>query len=230
LSEEYIPTQEELNDKLWRLTHLYYITNKSGQEVLFNLNWAQQELYHKEWHQMLVLKARQLGVTTYFSINFLDDCFWHPNTNAGIIAHRKEDAEQIFKQKVKYAYDRMPLWTRAFNSATNDRAGELAFENGSSYRVSTGFRSGTYQRLLVSEFGKICAKSPDVAKEIVTGSLNTVSADQVIAIESTAEGREGYFYDFCKRAEEMQLSGKKLTKMDMRFFFFPWYEEESYRI
>ena len=86
----------------------------------------------------------------------------------------------------------MPKWTRTFNSATNDRAGELAFSNGSSYRVSTGFRSGTYQRLLISEFGKICAKSPDVAKEIVTGSLNTVSADQIIAIESTAEGRESY--------------------------------------
>ena len=227
---EYIPTQEQLNDKLYRLTHLYYITNKSGEEILFNLNWAQLQLYEKEWHQMLVLKARQLGVTTYFSINFLDDCFWHANTSAGIIAHRKEDAEDIFKKKVKYAYDRMPSWTRTFNSATNDRAGELAFENGSSYRVSTGFRSGTYQRLLVSEFGKICAKSPDVAREIVTGSLNTVSIDQIIAIESTAEGREGYFYEYCKRAEEMKEREEKLSKMDMRFFFFPWYEEESYRI
>ena len=227
--DEYIPTQDQLNDKLWRLTNLYYITNKSGDEVLFNLNWAQQELYHKEWHQMLVLKARQLGVTTYFSINFLDDCFWHGNTHAGIIAHRKEDAEDIFKKKVKYAYDRMPLWTRTFNSATNDRSGELAFSNGSSYRVSTGFRSGTYQRLLVSEFGKICAKSPDVAKEIVTGSLNTVSADQVIAIESTAEGREGYFYEFAKQAESLAASGHSLSAMQQRFFFFPWYEEPGYR-
>lgn len=172
---------------------------------------------------------RQLGVTTYFAITFLDDCFWYPNTNAGIIAHRKEDAEDIFKKKVKYAYDRMPPWTRTFNSATNDRSGELAFENGSSYRVSTGFRSGTYQRLLVSEFGKICAKSPDVAKEIVTGSLNTVSADQIIAIESTAEGREGYFYDFSKSSEALSLSGRLLSPMQQRFFFFPWYEEPGYR-
>ena len=226
---EYIPTQEELNDKLWRLTHLYYITDKSGQEILFDLNWAQKELFHKEWHQMLVLKARQLGVTTYFSINFLDDCFWHANTHAGIIAHRKEDAEDIFKKKVKYAYDRMPQWTRTFNSATNDRSGELAFENGSSYRVSTGFRSGTYQRLLVSEFGKICAKSPDVAKEIVTGSLNTVSSDQVVAIESTAEGREGYFYEFAKSSEALSLQATQLSAMQMRFFFFPWYDEPGYR-
>ncbi len=230
MSTEYIPTKEQLKSKLYRLTHFYYITDKSGNEILFNLNWAQQELFHKQWHQMLVLKARQLGVTTYFAINFLDDCFWHPNTNSGIIAHRKEDAEDIFKKKVKYAYDRMPQWTRTFNSATNDRSGELAFENGSSYRVSTGFRSGTYQRLLVSEFGKICAKSPDVAKEIVTGSLNTVSSDQVIAIESTAEGREGYFYEYCKRAEELKKRGVALSKMDMRFFFFPWYEEDSYRL
>ncbi len=226
---EYLPTQQELNDKLWRLTHLYYITDKSGNEILFNLNWAQQELFHKEWHQMLVLKARQLGVTTYFSINFLDDCFWYSNTNSGIIAHRKEDAEDIFKKKVKYAYDRMPQWTRTFNSATNDRSGELAFENGSSYRVSTGFRSGTYQRLLVSEFGKICAKSPDVAKEIVTGSLNTVSTDQIIAIESTAEGREGYFYDFSKSSEALAGLSTALSPMQMRFFFFPWFDEPGYR-
>src|SRR6185503_4306079 len=211
MPNDYIPTQEQLDSKLYRLTHFYYITDKSGNEILFNLNWAQIQLHEKEWHQMLVLKARQLGVTTYFSINFLDDCFWHPNTNAGIIAHRKEDAEDIFKKKVKYAYDRMPKWTRTFNSATNDRSGELAFENGSSYRVSTGFRSGTYQRLLVSEFGKICAKSPDVAKEIVTGSLNTVSADQIIAIESTAEGREGYFYDFAKSSEDLSQSGASLS-------------------
>ncbi len=123
----------------------------------------------------------------------------------------------------------MPRWTRAFNSATNDRSGELAFSNGSSYRVSTGFRSGTYQRLLVSEFGKICAKSPDVAKEIVTGSLNTVSTDQIIAIESTAEGREGYFYDFSKSAEALALSGLQLSAMQQRFFFFPWYDEPGYR-
>ena len=142
----------------------------------------------------------------------MDECFlWHGNTaHAGIIAHRKEDAEDIFKKKVKYAYDRMPQWTRTFNSATNDRSGELAFENGSSYRVSTGFRSGTYQRLLgFLEFGKICA-----AANLRTWQRRSLQhdllirlqpSDQIIAIESTAEGREGYFYDFSKSAEALSL-------------------------
>ena len=99
LNDEYIPTEEQLSSKLWRLMHLYYITDKDGNQIKFNLNWTQQELFSKEWHQMLVLKARQLGVTTYFAINFLDESFWYPNTASGIIAHRKEDAEISLRQR-----------------------------------------------------------------------------------------------------------------------------------
>lgn len=228
--DEYIPSQDELNDKLWRLTNLYYITDKQGNEVKFNLNWAQKELYEDDWNKTIILKARQLGITTYWAIFFLDECFWYKNTFSGIIAHNRESAEDIFKKKVKYAYDRMPSWTHTFNSAMNDRAGELSFENGSSYRVSTGFRSGTYTNLLVSEFGKICANSPDVSREIVAGSFNTVADDQRIVVESTAEGREGYFYSMCKQAESLKESASKLTKMDFKFHFFPWMDEPTYRL
>lgn len=227
---EYIPTQEQLNDKLWRLTNLYYITNKSGEEILFNLNWAQKELFYGDWNKTIILKARQLGITTYWAIFFLDECFWYKNTFSGIIAHNRESSEDIFKKKVKYAYDRMPKWTRTFNNATNDRSGELAFENGSSYRVSTGFRSGTYTNLLVSEFGKICAVSPDVSREIVSGSFNTVADDQRIVVESTAEGRSGYFYSMCKEAESLRENGRRLTRMDFKFHFFPWMNEPTYRL
>jgi hypothetical protein len=124
----------------------------------------------------------------------------------------------------------MPKWTKTFNNATNDRSGELVFENGSSYRVSTGFRSGTYNKLLVSEFGKICARSPDVANEIVSGSLNAVADDQMVVLESTAEGREGHFFNICQQAFADEESGKKLTNMHFKPFFFPWYMEDSYRL
>lgn len=225
-----LPSQEQLSDKLWRLTNLYYITDKSGNQVLFKPNWAQQELYSNPWFKVIILKARQLGITTYYAINFLDDCFWYSNTYSGIIAHNRESAEDIFKKKVKFAYDRMPSWTRAFNTAVNDRSTELSFENGSSYRVSTGFRSGTYSRLLVSEFGKICCNSPDVSREIVLGSFNTVADDQILVVESTAEGRDGFFYDYCKQAEAVKESKRPLTQMDFKFHFFPWFEEFAYRL
>jgi hypothetical protein len=224
------PDLKDLLCKRKRLENLYYIVDKKGNQVPLILNWAQKELDENRWYKMIILKARQLGCTTFFAIDFLDDCFWQTNLASGIIAHRKEDAEAIFKRKVKFAYDHMPRWTREINSATNDRSGELAFKNGSTYRVSTGFRSGTNQRLLVSEFGKICCKSPDVALEIMTGSLSTVADDQIIVIESTAEGRSGYFYDMCKQAESLKEREAKLTKMDYRFFFFPWHDEPTYRL
>lgn len=224
------PPFELLMSKRARLENLYYIIDKSGRKVPFKLNWAQEEMDENRWFKMIVLKARQLGCTTFWAIDFLDDCFWQTHLNSGIIAHRKEDAENIFRKKVKFAYDNMPSWTREINAATNDRVGELTFRNGSSYRVSTGFRSGTNNRLLVSEFGKICCKSPEVALEIVTGSLNTVADDQIVVIESTAEGRSGFFYDYCKQAQALKEIGQPLNKMDYRFFFFPWWKEVSYNL
>ena len=88
----------------------------------------------------------------------------------------------------------------------------------------------TCQRLLISEMGKICCRSPDVAREIVTGSLNTVAQDQILVIESTAEGRSGYFYEYCKKAQALKDSGKKLSKMDMKLFFFPWWKAPEYTL
>ena len=54
---------------------------------------------------MIVLKARQLGVTTFFSVLFLDDCLFNPNREAGIIADTRENAEEIFRTKVKDVWD-----------------------------------------------------------------------------------------------------------------------------
>lgn len=91
-------------------------------------------------------------------------------------------------------------------------------------------RSSTLQYLHISEFGKICAKFPDKAREIVTGSLNALSAGQFVFVESTAEGREGYFYEMVKEAQKLKDSGKKLTSLDFKLHFFSWWAEKAYRI
>lgn len=90
-------------------------------------------------------------------------------------------------------------------------------------------RSSTLQYLHISEFGKICAKYPDKAQEIITGSLNTIAPNQYIFIESTAEGREGYFYDMCKKAEDNKKQEVELSQLDYKFHFFPWWREPTYR-
>ncbi len=178
----------------------------------------------------LILKARQMGITTFICILFLDAAVFNSNTHCGIIAHNKDDAEDFFFNKVKFAYDRLPPQVQGMVQAVNDSARQLRFSNGSSIKVGTSMRSGTLQYLHVSEFGKICAKYPDKAKEIVTGALNTVQAGQFIFIESTAEGQHGYFYDYCEKAKNLLLQGKDLTPLDFRFFFFPWWKHPDYMI
>jgi hypothetical protein len=190
------------------------------------MNWAQKELYDNLHNFDIILKARQLGITTFFSIYLLDKVLWGENVQAGIIAHTLDDASNIFRDKLKYAFDQLHPNIRKLFRTVGDSAKELAFSHGSIIRVGTSLRSSTLQYLHVSEFGKICAKYPERAREIITGSLNTVHEGQCIFIESTAEGKEGYFYDMCQEAEK----ATKLTSLDFKFFFFPWWKHAEYTI
>ena len=99
--------QELFGDPLWRINNLYWIIDKGGQKVKFKLNWAQQKLYEERWYLNIILKARQLGVSTYICMLFLDRCLFNSNVTAGIIAHTREDAEHMFK-RIKFAYDNLP--------------------------------------------------------------------------------------------------------------------------
>jgi hypothetical protein len=221
-------TAKDLEDPWWRLNNLYYIKDKKGQKVLFKANWAQRLFYAGMWYLNIVLKARQLGLTTIIQLFMLDRCLFTPNITAGVIAHNREDAQKFFRDKIKFAYDNLPQALKDRIQATNDSAGELVFSNGSSIRVGTSMRSGTLQYLHISEFGKTCAKFPEKAAEIISGALNTVAPGQFVFIESTAEGDFGHFRDMCKAAEALDCSGEQLTTMDYKFFFFPWWKHPDY--
>jgi len=224
-----VKVEKALSDPRWRLNNLYTIIDKEGKQRLFKFNWAQAELYENLWYRNIILKARQLGISTFVCLFFLDICLFKPNVAAGIIAHTREDAEHMFK-RIKFAYDHLPEALKALRTATVDSARELVFNNHSSLRVGTSMRSSTLQYLHISEFGKICAHFPDKAREIITGSLNTLGAKQYVFIESTAEGKEGYFYDLCHQAESSQLSKKDLSTLDYKFHFFPWFKCPDYAI
>jgi len=224
--------KRDLADPWWRLSNLYFIKDKKGRKVRFKPNWAQKALYNNMWYLSIILKARQLGMTTFIQLFMLDRCLFNDNQNAGIIAHNKEDAEAFFDDKIKFAYDNLPVDLKKMVSATSDTAKSLKFSNGSRIRVGTSMRSGTYQYLHISEFGKMCAKYPDKAAEVITGTLNTLEAGQMAFIESTAEGPFGEFYSMCRTAEDLTTAVDNgqthLTKMDWKFFFYPWWEHPDY--
>lgn len=219
-----------LGDWRWRLNNLYYIVDERGQRVKFQMNSSQERLWDDLHYLNAILKARQLGFTTFIQIYSLDQCVFNSNIRAGTIAHTLDDAKIIFRDKIRYPYDSLPDQIKDAVHAKNDNTGELLLSNNSSIRVGTSLRSGTLQILHISEYGKICAKFPDKAREVRTGALNTVHAGQMVFIESTAEGQEGHFFQLCEEARAKKRQGIELTPLDYNFTFWPWYQDPRYRL
>lgn len=202
-----------------------------AQIMPFRPNRAQKRFIRRLWHRNLILKARQLGFTTLICLLWLDHALFNANQRCGIIAQDREAAEAIFRDKVKFAYENLPAEIRERFPLARDSATELLFaHNNSSIRVATSMRSGTIHRLHISEFGKICAKYPDKAQEVMTGSIPAVPTNGVLVIESTAEGREGEFFALVESAKGKFLSREPLTVRDYRFHFYAWWQEPKYRL
>ena len=220
----------------------------------FQPNAAQLRLHRGLWYRNSVLKARQLGISTYVALLMLDRCLFTPNFHAGIIDKTLPDAEQKL-EKVRFAWehlDYVPPDATAEDKAlaclgsymkqqsgvqkkgewhpVSDARTRLAFANGSDIRLGTTLRGGTLQLLHVSELAHVSVHSPWRAREIRTGAINTVSAEGTIIIESTHEGgRYGVNYEMTCQAME-NMAKEELSPLDFRFFFFSWFDNPDYTL
>lgn len=223
-------TAHDLTNWKWRVSNLYTIADEKGVVRPFRPN-AEQLRFISEMHTLnLILKARQLGFSTLIEIMGLDTCLFHANTNMGVIAQDIDTAKDIFNQKLREVYARLPEQLRTRIVATQDAAQEMSFSNGSKIRVGTSLRGGTYQFLHVSELGKIAAKYPEKAREIKSGALNTVHAGQHIFIESTAEGQGGLFHELVTEAQAREAQGIEPSDLEFKLYFAPWWRDTRYRI
>ena len=231
-----------LASRAWRLSNLYTIRNQYGALEAFTPNIAQRMFYNRYWYCNHALKARKLGLSTFIEIIYCDDLlFTNTGLTAGIIDYTIEDAE------LKLAMFRL-CWENLDNGDLHPetwRQGQaikravrimtasvrkIEFSNGSTVRCSTSLRGGTPQRIHVSEPGKIAIWSPIKMREIINGAFNAMTPGSVRNLESTHEGgKVGEHYrllDQCMRADD-----SKLSSIQSRFHFFPWYiEPELYRL
>jgi hypothetical protein len=246
IDETFVPTTEAelvaaLQSWRWRIFsgHLYKIMTKADEDnageapavVPFIPNEAQRQFIEGLHYRNVVMKARQLGFTTVIAILWLDHALFIPDQRVGIIAHTLDDATVIFRDKVRFAYHNLPPEIRAVCPLKSETASSLHFaHNNSAIRVATSMRSGTIHRLHVSELGKLGAKHPEKAREIITGSLPAVPKNGIAIIESTAEGQSGEFYDIATRAEAVcQIkTDEQLSPSEWKFHFFPWWRDPGY--
>jgi len=221
-SKESQQALRKLLNKEWRMHHLYSIVDKNKNRIQFVPNLAQEDFNKNKHTRNIILKSRQLGFTTFESIDMLDDVLFTPNFEAVLVSYDIESATEIFDNKISFAWDNIPEQVRDLYTVDQDTTRRLKFGFGdnsySSISVKTSARSGTKQRIHISEFGKICEKYPDKAKEIISGTIPSVPLNGRVDIESTAEGQEGYFYDMFVQA----INKKPESNTDYKAHFYNW--------
>jgi len=153
-----------IEDKEWRMNNLYWIIDKNGDRVKFKMNTEQRKLYDELHFKNVTCKARQLGMTTFACLYYLDECLFHPHVEAGIIAHTKPDAMDIFRRKIQFPYDNLPADLKDEVSLITDSKSQMGFSNGSVINVGTSMRGSTLQYLLccVSGDTEIILKGSDI--------------------------------------------------------------------
>ena len=199
---------------------LLRIRDRQGRLVELRANRAQREFARRAGRRSIVLKARQLGITTYVAARF----FASTITRAGVltvqVAHDQRAAEQIFRIVHRFLAN-LPEGLRAgalVTSRANVR--QLVFPRlDSEYRVETAAdpsagRGLTIHHLHCSEV----ALWPRDAAATLAALRAAVPRGGEVVLESTAHGAAGCFYDEWQRAPETGYTQH----------FFPWWWEPSY--
>lgn len=212
-----------LTNKLWRLNHVYTITDKHARAVQFKMNKAQHIVYAKQRQhsRIIILKSRQQGISTLWLVSYFDDAVFCPLLNVGMMAQGVDEASTLLERS-KFLWDYLDPDIKQFINVSldKDNAKEFSFSNGSKIIIRVSFRSATLQRLHVSEMGKIANASPIRAKEVKTGTLQALAPGNTGVIESTAEG-DNMFKEMWDAAEVALHSGSMAAK-DFYPIFLSW--------
>jgi hypothetical protein len=205
------------------------IRTKSGKISSFVFNPVQKKLHAIIEEQraktgmvrIVVLKARQEGVSTYVAGRYYHKTIKNPGFLTAIVAHEKPASRNLFNL-VKRFHDHMPEELRPATATSN--AEELKFSNiDSGYLVSVATedgagRSSTAQALHASE-----AAFWVNLREQLAALMETVPdlPETEIIIETTGNQFGDEFHQFWCKA----LAGENSFKA----VFLPWSEDPTYR-
>ena len=188
------------------------IRDKHGHLRQFILNRAQQDLERRSTNRNIVLKARQLGVTTYVAARFFISRITREGTLSVQVAHDQRSAEEIFRI-VHRLLDNLPEPLRRgalVTSRANVR--QIVFPVfDSEYRVETA-ADDTVQPAWLGEYKVLSDLLP--VEDVLPGNAVQVSAplrgaaftaivrDVELQVISLADDRSQYDIKFATDADE----------------------------
>jgi len=201
--------------------HLLLVRTRDGFTAPLKANTAQRAFERRRGQRNIVLKARQMGLTTWAAARFFLKTITQPGTLTLEVAHSQESAEEIFRIVHRFV-DWLPEELREGPLKTSQaNVRQIVFpELDAQYRVvSAGDRNAgrglTVQNLHCSEL----ARWPGDPAETLAGLQAAMSPGAELILESTPDGVGGCFH------EEWQKAGET----GMVRHFFPWWIEQRYR-
>jgi len=227
---------------VWSFIERYHrVITKRGKNAPFELNPAQIDLYKELCEQrrqgrpmrVNILKARQLGFSTFMASVIFTLTIFAPNQSASIIADTGEHATNLFK-KYKFLYQVMPKWVKQQLPLIASNARELSVDYGqgqtSSIRIlvqgENAGRSTTCQYLHLSEV----AFWDDIENTLtaVQQTVDETNLDTLIVYETTANGFNEYKTIYDKDEYGYGVVGEDGSPY--KALFYGWFYDPNYKI
>ena len=211
------PRQVVKSSELFSSTFLK-ILDKEKRLVPFRYNKAQKDFHNNRTGRDLILKARQLGFSTYVQAELFRRTVTETRTTI-TLAHDGDTTAKLrlmadrFYDNCKFG-DIQPLRKYANASLTTYPEFDSSCIIGTAGNLTIG-RGDTYTDMHGSEV----AFWRD-AESIIAGAMQGGNPD--VILESTPNGAQGFFYELCMEA----LHGEGVWKLH----FYPWWWDDSYRI
>ena len=165
--------------------------------------------------ELLILKARQVGITTKTAMKFIHRLMFVPHTQA-VMASVEKEKSQLIGRILDTAYNRSPWWL------VPRRMPKRSFDNGSILSIQSGMQATglaqgwTPTSIHVSELADI----PDPRRVIEEGLFRAAhsSRNLFMVLEGTGGGNTGWLADTWRSSKEDWPKGlARLFPM-----FIPW--------
>lgn len=197
--------------------HLF-ILDKKLQCVHFEPNRVQRHYREHRTRRNLILKARQLGISTVIQADSFVTAI-SQTTLTATLAHDDKTTQKLRRMAARF-YDNFDIELRPARGLDNATTTTYPQTHSEVTIVPAGSgdagRGGTYSRLHGSEVA--FWKDPE---SIAAGIMQGVTQDGTIELESSPNGAQGWFYERCMEALD------PATNSEWTLHFYPWWWDDT---
>uniref|UniRef100_A0A6M3JWV5 Putative terminase n=1 Tax=viral metagenome TaxID=1070528 RepID=A0A6M3JWV5_9ZZZZ len=198
--------------------------NRRGVSALVPMElWPAQKYYiENRTHRDIVLKARQMGLSTGVLAANSHLVFTRPYMNMSIVTHNQDTSEfllgtvQRFWRNLPENMQPRTDWRSGARMRFPDLDTLIQIDSAESNAIGFG------QTLNIAHLSELSRWPATKARDLFAGITQTVAEGGFITIESTPKGRFGIFYEYYDAAKRGDL--------DWKCFFFPWWFDPNYHL